>query len=164
MVEKCRIETSVHLRRHKLNKPAEVIIDDDDVEVLENRFSYDNCIFNAALRGEREYDVLSTPSFMDRTGTFLPVFDMDNSIPADGTDKEVLENSYDNCIFNAALCREGEYHEINVDGADMDNSKLESNHYRKIGYFRQPEADENRLNADENSYFRRPTDEIRPTK
>jgi hypothetical protein len=73
MVEKCRIETSVHLRRHKLNKPAEVIIDDDDVEVLENRFSYDNC------------------------------------------------------IFNAALCREGEYHEINVDGADMDNSKLESN-------------------------------------
>ncbi|KAG8041423.1 hypothetical protein GUJ93_ZPchr1554g46485, partial [Zizania palustris] len=86
MVEKCRIETSVHLRRHKLNKPAEVIIDDDDdVEVLENIFSYDNCIFNAALRGE------STHSFMDRTGTFLPGF------------------------------------EINVDGADMDNSKLESN-------------------------------------
>jgi hypothetical protein len=135
MVEKCRIETSVHRRSHKLNKPAEVIIDDDDVEVLENRFSYDNCIFNAALRGEREYDVLSTPSFMDRTGTFLPGFDMDNSIPANGTDKEVLENSYDNCIFNAALCREGEYHEINVDGADMDNSKLESNYYRKIGYF-----------------------------
>ncbi|KAG8080773.1 hypothetical protein GUJ93_ZPchr0007g4125 [Zizania palustris] len=122
MVEKCLIETSVHLRRHKLNNPAEVRIDDDDdVEVLENRFSCDNCIFNATFHGE------STPSFMDRTRTFLPSFDMDNSILGDGTDKEVLKNSYDNCIFNAAFCREEEYHEINVDRADMNNSKLESN-------------------------------------
>ncbi|KAG8080776.1 hypothetical protein GUJ93_ZPchr0007g6102 [Zizania palustris] len=104
------------------NNPAEVRIDDDDdVEVLENKFSCDNCIFNATFHGE------STPSFMDRTRTFLPSFDMDNSILGDGTDKEVLKNSYDNCIFNAAFCREEEYHEINVDRADMDNSKLESN-------------------------------------
>ncbi|WVZ73159.1 hypothetical protein U9M48_021503 [Paspalum notatum var. saurae] len=117
MVERCRIETSVHLHRHKLNKPAEVIIDDDDVddlEVLEDRYSYENCIFNAALRGEE----VPTPSFMDRTGTFLHGFGMENL--ADGTNMEVLGNS-------TALLREGEYREINVDGADMDTSKLESN-------------------------------------
>ncbi|WVZ73154.1 hypothetical protein U9M48_021498 [Paspalum notatum var. saurae] len=117
MVERCRIETSVHLRRHKLNKPAEVIIDDDDVddlEVLEDRYSYENCIFNAALRGEE----VPTPSFMDRTGTFLHGFGMENL--ADGTNMEVLGNS-------TALLGEGEYREINVDGADMDTSKLESN-------------------------------------
>ncbi|KAL6890293.1 hypothetical protein ACP4OV_009056 [Aristida adscensionis] len=75
MVEKSRIETSVHLRRccHKLNKPDEPIIvnDDDDVEVLENRFSYDNCRFNTVVRGEGENLELSTPSFMDRIETFV---------------------------------------------------------------------------------------------
>jgi hypothetical protein len=33
-----------------------------------------------------------------------------------------------------------------------------------IVYFRRPEADENRPNAVENSYFHRPTDKNRPTE
>lgn len=82
MVDKCRIETSVHLRRHKLNKPAAIIddVDDDDsVVVLENKFSYDNCRFNAALHGEEENHELSDAHlFMENElgGFYLDDIDM----------------------------------------------------------------------------------------
>lgn len=86
MVDKFRIETSVHLLRHKLNNPAEVIFvsnDDDDVKILEETFSYDNCIFKAALRGEEEIHELSIPSLMGETGPFDAGFEL----PDDGANK-----------------------------------------------------------------------------
>jgi hypothetical protein len=60
MVKKCRIETSIDLLCHCLNKRDTVITEynDGDVECLENSFSYNNIVFKTALHEEREEDAL----------------------------------------------------------------------------------------------------------
>jgi len=69
MVEKFRIESSIDLlhRHNELNKGAKVVTEcsGDDIEIVEDKFSYNNTVFNTALHHEeREEDVHSAPPFM----------------------------------------------------------------------------------------------------
>lgn len=95
-MQKFRIETSVRLLHHELNEAAEVISvsnDDDDVKVMENNFSYDTSIFNAALPKESGQHVFSTPPYIDRTESDLSGFDPDDEVPQNdlsGSDRMLL--------------------------------------------------------------------------